>query len=327
MPDDDGGPSGPRPSRLRRAGQIAAGTADHAVRGFFDDGAPQAAAAISYYALFSLFPLTILMVSVYGLVLDGADARERIINALLDNLPLRADGGREDLAGVLRSVTDNASGFGVVGLVGLVFAASGVMGAIRHALNRAWDVTDTRPIVQGKAVDVLLVLGVGALVALSFGLSLTERLVRGGGDDLGLGGPGASVVSAVLALGQFAPAAVAFLVALTLFRLVPPTQNELRRVWPGALVAAVGFELAKWGFAVYLESYASYGAVYASLATVIAFMVFTFVAANVFLLGAEVAVELPRVRAGAYDDEPQEPLSERVRGALRSLFVRTPARE
>jgi membrane protein len=88
-------------------------------------------------------------------------------------------------------------------------------------------------------------------------------------------------------------------------------------------VAAAGFEAAKAGFSFYLENFARYDAIYASLGSVIAFLVFVWVAANVLLLGAEVASEYPRLRDEPLEDaEDDTPLRERITGGLRRLVVR-----
>ena len=290
---------------MRALARRAQATADRAIRGFFDDGSPQSAAAISYYALFSLFPLAILLVVGFGLVVDDDAARARVIDFVLENVPLREDRGRAELEELLTSVTDDVGGFGVLGVVGLVVAASGVMGAVRKALNVAWDVGDARPLLQAKAIDVLLVAGLGLLITVSVALTFISQL--------------ASPV--MFGLGRLVPLVVAFLAFLTLFRVVPAAATTLRGVWPGAAVAALGFEATKSGFGVYLENFANYNAVYASLAAIVAFLVFMFVSANVVLLGAQVAVEWPR----ACDDEPSDsgaPLSQRLRDALAGLVVR-----
>lgn len=314
--------------RIRRcigaAASHARETTSRAVGGFFDDHAPQSAAAISYYALFSLFPLAILSVVVFGLVIDDASARARVIDFVLANVPLRENQGRRELQEVLMSVTRGSRGFGLAGALGLVLAASGVMGAIRQALNRAWDVEDTRPLVQAKLVDVLLVIGLGLLIALSFALTLVARLTASLSAELeqALGPVGSGAAQLLLGLGQIVPALVAFAVFATLFSVVPATRTRPRDVWPGAAVAAIGFEAAKTGFAIYLANFADYNAVYASLATVVAFLFFVFVTANVFLLGAEVAVEWPSVRDGVRVPTSRVPFAERVRRFVTSLFVR-----
>lgn len=300
----------------RRAGQLATA----AVGEFFDDGAPQRAAAISYYALFSLFPLAILAVAGIGLVVDDQAARDRVVATVLEQLPLREEQGRMEIEALLREVTSQGGAFSAVGAIGLLFAASGVMGSIRHALNAAWDVGDPRPPAKGKLIDILLVAGFGALVTLSFALTLTLRLTDQVTDALG--GAGDALDAVIVEVSSLAPVLIAVLTFTVLFRVVPASRPPLRDIWPGVLVAAAGYELAKAGFAFYLENFARYGTVYASLGTAVAFMAFIFVAANIALLGAEAAAEWPAVRDGDHDeDEPQGPLRERAKEKVRSLFV------
>ena len=81
-------------------------------------------------------------------------------------------------------------------------------------------------------------------------------------------------------------------------------------------------EVAKTAFAFYVANIADYGAVYGSLSTVIAFLFFVFVAANVFLLGAEAASEWPAVRDERAGRAGGEPLRVRLARALRRLVAR-----
>jgi membrane protein len=311
--------------RLRRAGRRITQLADRSVTDFFRDGCSQRAAAISFYALFSLFPLAMLAATVMGLLVSDAEARDRVVNFVLDNLPLSESRARNDLEVLLLNVTRNVAGFGLLGLATLLFAASGVMGSIRHALNAAFGVEDPRPPAQAKAVDLLLVLGFGLMMILSLALTIAERVTESLSKavDEALPGFGGALVELVVRLGQLVPLAMAFAVFAVLFRLVPSACPRLRDTWPGVLLAAVGYEIAKTGFALYLGKFANYSAIYASLATVIAFLVFVWVAANVALLGAEVAANWPQVRSGAYDEEQGDPLGDRVKGLVRGLFVRT----
>ncbi|MBW3653482.1 MAG: YihY/virulence factor BrkB family protein, partial [Actinobacteria bacterium] len=136
--------------KISHATRLAMALAGRGVSEFFEDGCPQRAAAISYYSLLSLFPLAIVLVAVFGLVADDAAARQQVIEFVLDNVPLREDRGRADLEELLNSVTAASGGFGIFGVAGLLFAASAVMGAVRHALNAAWEVADPRPPLQGK---------------------------------------------------------------------------------------------------------------------------------------------------------------------------------
>ncbi len=282
----------------RRAPRQTWRIAKRAVTEFFDDGCPQSAAAISYYGLFSLFPLLILLVGVFGLVVQGGHARDAVINFLLDELPLRRGAGREDLRNLLEAATAGAGGFGIIGIVGLAFSASGLMGAVRAALNRAWDLTDTRPIVRGKLVDIALIVVMGVVVAVSLAVSVAARFLASLSGSLEAIGAAGEALRVLLEFGPLTSTVLALVVFLGLFRFVPATDTRVRDVFPGALVAAVGLEAAKLLFGLYLAHAADYNAVYASLGSVIAFMVFVYIGANIALMGAEVAAHWPEIRDG-----------------------------
>ena len=280
----------------------------------FDDRCPQLAASMSYYALFAVFPITILVVAGFGIVVGTDAARAEVVDLILDNLPVASDTG-DEIERALQDVTSSAGAFGLLGIAGLVFSASGLMGAIRNALNAAWDLDDRRPPLQGKLLDILLVLAVGIVVTLSLALSVLQDVLPTP-EEL-LGPLGAAVP------GLAVPIVLSFAVFAFLYRVVPATEVRLRDVWPGALVAALLYEAAKAGFSLYLSSFGNYSAVYGSIAAVIVALLFVFIASNLFLLGAEMAAEWPRVRAGLYEAEASDErsLGERLRDLARRLIL------
>ncbi len=150
------------------------------------------------------------MVTAFSLVADDAVARARVIDLVLTNVPLREEQGRRELEELLVSATAESGGFGVAGAFGLLFAAGGVMGTVRKALKRAWGVEDPRPLAQAKAIDLLLVLLIGAIVAVSFALTIAARLTATLSAQLEqwLGPAGSSVGRLVLTLGPVVPALV-----------------------------------------------------------------------------------------------------------------------
>lgn len=264
--------------------------------GYVDDRCPQLSAGIAYYTLFAIFPLTILSVAAFGLIVGSGTARAQLIDFLLDNVPLQPDTGRRELERILRNVTSDAQAFGIVGIAGLVFSASGLMGSLRYALSRAFDVDEQRPLLLGKLVDVLLVLAVGIVAGASLVLTLVERLTVSASSALAeaLGQGLAFLPDAILGLGQFVPLLLAAAVFAVLYRFVPARDIRWRDVLPGAVIAALAYEAVKTAFAFYLGNVASYGAVYGSIATVIALAFFVFLSANVFLAGAEIAAATAR---------------------------------
>ena len=91
------------------------------------------------------------------------------------------------------------------------------------------------------------------------------------------------------------PAMLSFVSLLFVYWLLPNIEVRVRYIWPGALVAALGLELAKHGFAFYLGNFATYSVVYGSLWGVIALLTWVYLSANLLLFGAEVAAEVPHV--------------------------------
>ncbi len=322
----------PRPvDRLRLRGRLAwsrtVRIVEQSVGAFFTDRCPQFAAAIAFYALFAIFPLAILAVVVFGMVIGSDDAREHVVEFLLDNLPLTEDQGRADLERLLEGVTRNTGTLSAVAFVGLVFSASGLMGAARNALNAAFDAHDAarRPPAQGKALDVLLVFAAGFGVALSLVLSFILQFVARRSAELDwLGGLGQTLADLLLALGPLIPAALALIVFWGLYVVVPTTRVRVRDVWPGAVFAALGYELTKWAFALYLEDFGNYSAVYGSLGGVMAFLAFVLISASVFLLGAQIAARWPSVRDATDEDllAPGAPFGQQVKGLVIGLFRR-----
>lgn len=315
--------AGRQRGRVRLAWDRLTQLVQQAVGSFFADNCPRIAAAISYYGLFSVFPLAILLVVGYRVLFDDDVAREQVTDFLLRNLPLEPGEGRQDLGSILRSVTESPGTFGLVGLVGLIFSASGLMGAIRYGLNQSFNLAEVRPPAQGKLLDILLVFSVGMVVGVSLTVSFAARVALAISAELReqLGEPFALLPPLVLIGVQLIPLVLTFTVVCVLYKWLPPHEVRWRDVAVGAGVAALLNELAKNGFAFYLQNFADYSAIYGSLGTAIAFMFYVFLAANVFLLGAEVAAVWPAVRRGIYDVDDDRPWTQRALEALRGLTL------
>lgn len=287
-----------------------------------DDG-PQLAAAIAYRVLFSIFPLVIVLSGIFGIVVRATGVRADVVDAVVRNVPLDAS-GEESLRKLLEGATGGDSAVGLVAFVGVVWAASGMMAAIRSALNRAWDVEDPRPFLRGKLVDVALVFAAGLGVLASLALTIAARALGG---TLARAGVPADSGWAQVAIGALVPLALAFGVTLFLYRAVPAAEVRLEDAWPAALGTAVAFVGAQNLFAVYVDNFANYNAIYGSLGAVIAFMFFVYLASLVFLVGAQAAAALPHVRAEQRAADPDaadgEPFLLQAKRLLKGLWIRT----
>jgi membrane protein len=291
--------------RLRRCWSDSLLLCRRTAQEFLDDHCTQLAAAIAYYVLFSIFPLAILLVSISGLILTDDRLRADVVEEIFRSLPLTEGEGRDSLQSAVDGIAGGLSAIGLISVVGLAWSATAMMGAIRHALNTAWDTSYRRPFLRAKLVDATLVLGVGLLIGVSIGATLFLQVARVVSDDVSDAleplGAGAHVLFDVVAL--LVPLLISFVIYAALYKYVPSVRTRFRDVWPGALLAAVLFELLKNGFAVYLRYFGNYDAIYGSLGAVIIFLFFVYLSALALLIGAELAAEWPRVRRGDYAAE------------------------
>src|SRR5947208_12546102 len=104
-----------------------------AVERFFADRCPQQAAAIAYRVLFSIAPLAIVLVSIFGLVLQNDSFRQDVVDAIVDALPVSA-AGKKDVENAISAIATPASAAGLVSLLLFVWAASGMMASVRQGL-------------------------------------------------------------------------------------------------------------------------------------------------------------------------------------------------
>ncbi len=296
---------------------------------FADDHCTQLAAAIAYYVLFSIFPLAILLVSISGLLLTDDGLRADVVDEVFRALPLSEGQGRADLQSAVDGIATGFSLIGLLAIAGLVWSATAMMGAIRHALDVVWDTDYRRPFLRGKLLDIGLLIGVGLLISLSIGATVVLQVARVLSDDLSqaLGplGAGASVAFQVVAI--LVPLLISVGAFAALFKYAPSVRTRLRHVWPGALLATLLFELLKNGFAVYLRFFGDYDAIYGSLGAVVIFLFFVYLSAVAMLIGGEMAAEWPRVIHGHYDADlarravPRGPWYRRALGVLRGLVA------
>jgi membrane protein len=260
---------------------------------FVEDRCTQLAAAISYFALFSLFPLTLLLVAVFGIVLRDEDVQARVLERIVDEIPVDAP----SIESSLRALADLGPTLSAVGLIGTLWASSALATAVRLALDVVFDVTRPRPLVRAKLVDVLIMLAVGILFLTSLALTTAWRVAQTQADERwGLFDGNFAWLWDVGALAI--PAAVTFLMFLLMYRTLPHRRTQVRDIWPGALLAAVAFELAKAAFATYLSNFGNFDVIYGSLGGVIALLFWVYMSANIMLYGAEVSAEVSHVLRG-----------------------------
>jgi len=265
------------------------------VRDAIHDRIHRDAAQLAFFGLLSFVPLAMLLVAVLGLVFDDGDARRRLVTTVFDAVPLASPGDRADIERSVLDALRRAGHLGLFTIVLLVVSASGVMGALRHTVNVAYDIERRPSVLRRKALD-------GLLVAVGTAVLGVAMALRSSGDAW-------QVLGSLLVAGVLA----------STYRFLPAERPRWRDVAGGAVLATLGLGLAREALELYFEDLSDLGALYGSFGALMALLLFTYAAAIIVLFGAELASELPRM--------PPDPEPERqVRAALARVRRRARAR-
>lgn len=298
------------------------------IKEFQSDGCPQLAASITYYVIFSIFPLLIFMAGAVGLFLNESAQRD-IVDQVLKAIPLDQGQGRNSVDNAVRAISGSrAPVIGLIGLVGMAWSGSNMFGAIRRALNLIFDQSQSvRPFIWQKAVDLSLVLGLGVFIGASIAASATLRVVQARSEDLRAVGQLSEDLGFAWTLAEYLlPFFLSLAAFMILYTLVPSRDHNVKHAFPGALVAALLFEVIKFGFSFYVTNISNFDLVFGSLGAVATFMFWVYLSSQIMLFGAEVAamtptIPLQRVRQPRLEGM-SEPLQAKVLRAARGMFVR-----
>lgn len=269
------------------------GVLKRTVKEFGDDNLTDWAAALTYYAVLSLFPGLLLLTALLGLL--GPDATKSVVDSLSVLGPGEA---RDLLVGAIENVQSSnaiAGPLAVVGLVTALWSASGYVGAFMRASNSIYDVEEGRPWWKVIPLRLGLTVGVVMLLALTaLGVTLTGGVAEWLGGALGLGSTFVTVWDVV----KWPVLLVLASLAIGLLFWASPNVRQPSWLWitPGGLLTVLVWVAASLGFAFYVSNFGSYNKTYGSLAGVIVFLVWLWLSNLALLLGAELDAELERGR-------------------------------
>lgn len=243
-------------------------------------------AAIAYYGFLSLFPLVLLALSVIGFALAARpDLAAELRDAVAGSIPgLRSVVGRN-----LATIESARAGTGVIGLVGLLWTGSGVVGAGRHAVRQVFRAGPPPSGIADKAWLLGMTIGLGAI-----GLTATALAAVAAGLDAG--GPAGVVL---LVLGAAVAVGLDLGLFLLTYRVLAGRGTAWRRMLPGAVFAALGWTVLKllgtWYATATVERS---GSVYGPFAATIGVLVILYLAARLFVYGAELNAVLMEEKGG-----------------------------
>ena len=250
------------------------------------DKCPQLGAALAYYTVFSLAPLVLVLLAVFGLIYGSNEqAREKILDQLrylIDPSGLK----------VIQDIADNAAHpkagivAAAIGILIAIFGASGIFGQLQEALNTVWNVKPKPAqgiwgFIRARFLSFAMVGGVCFLLLVSL---TVENLLRGLHNYLQSIFPGGHYLG--LAIFYIFDLAIIVLLFAMIFRYLPDAKIAWRDVWTGAAVTAILFVLGKFLLGLYLGSGAA-GSAYGAAGSLITLLLWIFYSAQILLFGAE----------------------------------------
>jgi membrane protein len=299
---------------------------------FAQDNCPQLSASITYYIIFAIFPFLIFATGVVGLFIDES-LRDDIVDAVLDNFPLSEEQGRDEVTAAIDAISGtNAQALGIIGLLGVLWTSSSMFNAIRRALNIIYREPEySRPWVQQKVIDLLLVIGLAIFFTASVAVTTFLSIVQADSGEWSWLGDLVDDLGSFWILVSYAIAFIfSFIAFVVIYTLVPSRNRRLSNALVGAFVAALLFELAKNLFALYVRYFRDFDVIFGSLGAVFSFMFWVYVSTQIMLIGAEVAAVFGQLRMKKAVKQLKFdgfgiPLYVKAFRSVRNLFWRPPA--
>ena len=286
--------------------------AKRSVVSFYDDQGTHHAAALTYYALMSLFPILLLAVSLLGLLGEYPSTYNAIVAHLGSVVPAVTLAPLN--AAVRAALKDRGTAAAALALatVAALYGATGYLEAMRRALNVVFDVRRGRSFLRRKLIDVASILVLMALV-----LTTLVLMFAGGGVAREVAGGGAVALWRVVRWpGAFASALLVF---SYLYHVTPDVPSRsFASIAPGALTGVALWLTASGAFSEYLTHFDSFNVTYGSFAAAIILLVWLWLTNVSLLFGAEVNAQVQRERErrrGAVQSRPSRSRPRRPRAA------------
>jgi membrane protein len=247
------------------------------------------AGGIAFNVLVAAIPFVLLLVAIFGFVLQQAvdDPAKTAVDYVVSILP-----PSKEVVGMTRQLVEDVvadhTRFGLLGLVLFVWSSTRLFGTLRSVLREIFDLEEERGIIQGKIFDLQMVVVAGTLFLANTGMTILLEALQSFGVELLHDHGWRPLPAAERAWAQFLAFSFIFVMFLLIYRYLP----RRRIAWRTALVAAaftsVAWELLKGLFAWYVAHVASYTTTYGALATLIILVFWIYYSAVVFILGGQV---------------------------------------
>lgn len=254
--------------------------------------AAQMGAALAFYSALSLAPLVIIAMSIVSLFVDAKVAASHFLGQMESMVGAE---GAKAMEGMLQHAQEPKTGAvaAVLGIITLLFGASGVFGQLQEAMNTIWEVPPkTRGgvwgLIRSRFLSFAMVLGTGFLLLTSL---LLSTIIAAIGQQVGSRWP---AIEGLTHLGdEVVTLIVMALLFGMIFKLLPDTHVAWRDVWHGALLTAVLFTIGKFAIGLYLGK-SAVGSAYGAAGSLVVLLVWIYYSAQILFFGAELTHAIAR---------------------------------
>jgi membrane protein len=253
---------------------------------WMEDQAPTLGAALAYYTVFSLAPLLIIAIAIVGLVFGQEAAQGQIFEQLRGLLGEASAKAMQDMVQNANSKPSTGIVATLIGVVTLLFGASGVFGQLQTSLNAIWDV-EPKPgrgilgLVRDRILSFGFILVVGFLLLVSLLLTAAVAVVaQWFGGMLPAMETLAQILNFVLSL------AVITLLFGMIFKFLPDAKIAWHDVWIGAFITALLFTVGKFALGLYLAK-SGVGSSYGAAGSLIVLLLWVYYSSQILFFGAE----------------------------------------
>lgn len=248
---------------------------------FMADDMMTYASALAYRALFSLFPFLLFLIAMLSF-LHLENFFEWLRGQAAMALPPEA---LDQVNPVIDQLQQDRSGLLSLGVLVALWSASFGIQALMNAMNKAYDVEESRPFWKVFILSILYTVGVAILLLMAAALMiLGPQMMELLANLIGMG-------DLVVTIWSWVRWPVAVLLMMTvvawLYYVCPDVQQDFRFITPGSILAVIVWIIASLGFGFYVQNFGDYDAVYGSIGAIIVLLLYFYLSAAVLLFGAE----------------------------------------
>ena len=251
-------------------------TPKNAVYNLFMDNGFTLAAALAFYAILSVAPLLILLITILGLV--GESTQQQIIQQTEKLIGPQASQGVELILRSAKAQRVRATSSATIGLVVLLFSATSVFGQLQYSLNTVFNVRWKRGILTGwlykRFLSLLMVLAMGIVLLLTVVVTSTIAVVFRSKGSI------AEIIDLIISVVVFTT------ICVIMFRVLPDVKISWKDTWAGGFISGVLFVIGEYAIGKYLRS-SGVRSLYGAAGSLVLLLLWTYYSSIILLLGAE----------------------------------------